>query len=121
MTVYVLQFSAPLGSAKHRASTYIGYADPGRLQERLAEHRAGQGAAITRAAVDRGYSLQLVAAIDGGRDLERRLKNFKNARKAIRWIERQPVRLCPGCCHDLLRPSESLCWLCEASGQAVCQ
>lgn len=118
MTVYVLRFSAPLGSSKHRAQSYIGYCDPGRLHSRLAEHRRGSGAAITRAAVGRGLQIHLVAVIAGGRDLERKLKRFKNVRKAIAWIERQPVHLCPGCCNDLLKPCERLCWLCAAQ-QAV--
>jgi len=89
---------------------YIGYCEPGRITERLAQHRAGQGAKITAAAVERGYTLTLVAAVDGGRALERRLKNYKNVRLAIAWIRRQPLHLCPGCTHNLLRSSERLCW-----------
>jgi predicted GIY-YIG superfamily endonuclease len=113
MTVYILEFSAALGSARHRAKTYIGYCEPGRLHARLAEHRAGQGAKITAAAVERGYTLNLVAVIEGDRKLERRLKNFKNARRAIRWIQERP-HLCPTCCHDLITDTAGYCWLCQA-------
>lgn len=83
--VYILRFSKPLGNAKHSAQFYIGYCEPGRLADRLAEHNAGAGAAITRAAVEKGYSLEVIATFKGDRTLERRLK----ARKATaRIVER---------------------------------
>lgn len=81
--VYILQFSQPLGSPKHQANFYIGYCRDDLLDERLHLHRTGQGAAITRAAVLRGYSLELVATLTGGREEERRLKRQKNCRRIV--------------------------------------
>jgi predicted GIY-YIG superfamily endonuclease len=84
--IYILQFDRPLGNTQHRARYYLGYCEPGRLDQRLAEHRAGIGAAITRAAVERGYSLEVVASFPGDRTLERRLKRRKSHRRIVeRW------------------------------------
>lgn len=84
MAVYMLKISEPLGNEKHQAMYYLGYADDKRLQERVAEHRAGYGAAITRAAIERGYTLELIMVIPKGtRKLERQLKNWKSHRRVL--------------------------------------
>jgi hypothetical protein len=85
--VYLLHFSAPLGNPQNtraQASHYLGWALD--VASRLAEHRAGRGAAITRAAVERGIDFDVVASWPGDRYLERRLKNLKAT-----------PRLCPVC------------------------
>jgi predicted GIY-YIG superfamily endonuclease len=86
-TVYLLHFSAPLDNAENRralASHYIGWAVD--LDSRLRQHRAGRGAAITRAAVERGIAFEVVATWPGDWLLERRLKALKAT-----------PRLCPIC------------------------
>ena len=86
-TVYLLHFSAPLGNPNNPralAAHYIGWAQ--NLDDRLKAHRAGQGCALTRAAVERGISFEVVQTWPGDRRLERCLKNLKAA-----------PRLCPHC------------------------
>jgi hypothetical protein len=116
MTVYMLQFSGALGNEPHSARTYLGYCDDGRLDDRLAEHRAGRGVAITRAAVEKGYSLELVASMPGDRALERWLKNKKDSRAALRWMHKQLI-LCPGCRREVIHVCEGECWYCAIDNQ----
>ena len=49
---YLLHFTEPIGHAKH----YVGSALASRLDERMAEHASGRGAALTREACKRGES-----------------------------------------------------------------
>lgn len=85
--VYILEFTQPLGNERHQAKYYLGWAMD--VEERLEEHEAGHGAAITRAAIERGFGLKLVAIIPGmTRNDERRLKNQKNTRRIVDRIER---------------------------------
>jgi hypothetical protein len=76
--IYCLHFTRPLGNlsnARAQASHYLGWAlDP---ERRNAEHLAGQGAAITRAAVERGIGWELFVLGEGDRHLERLLKQKK--------------------------------------------
>lgn len=81
--VYLLHFDSPVND--HRpARHYLGTARD--LHERLRQHRTGRGAKITAACADRGIGMSLARVWRGGRTLERRLKNRKNAPK-----------LCPIC------------------------
>ena len=83
--VYILKFQQPLGNARHQAKYYMGYCEEGRLDERLKEHRSGKGAAITRAAHERGIAFEVVLRLEGfTRQDERRLKNWKNYRRVIK-------------------------------------
>lgn len=91
--IYILEFSAPLGNERHRARFYLGYCEADRLAERLAEHRAGVGAAITRAAVARGFSLDLVATLPGDRAVERRLKRRKSHRRIVERYRRGTLNI----------------------------
>ena len=117
MTVYMLHFvGGALGSERHSASTYLGYCDDGPLDERLAEHRVGRGAAITRAAVEKGLRLEVVASVPGDRALERWLKNKKNSRAALRWMQKQLI-LCPGCQREVFHAGEGECWYCAIDRQ----
>ena len=85
--IYILEFGAPLGnlSTPHgSARYYIGWCEDWRLEERFNEHRNGLGAAITRAAVERGISLSIVVTMPGNRKDERRLKNQKNTPRIVK-------------------------------------
>ncbi len=91
---YLLHFSAPLGNLKNvraQAQHYIGFAaDDGSgvgLEHRIAEHLAGDGARITKAALANGIAVELVAAWHAPLSFEKRLKARKEA-----------PRLCPVCC-----------------------
>jgi putative endonuclease len=85
--IYLLHFSRPVGnpqSPRGQARHYIGWSlDP---EQRNAEHRAGRGAALTRAAAALGIDWQLFILAEGDRTLERRVKALKAA-----------PRLCPVC------------------------
>lgn len=83
--IYILQFDPPL----HHARFYVGYCDDTRLDQRLIEHQTGNGAAITRAAVERGISLRLVATLPGQRDTERQIKRQKNTPRLVRQLQQQ--------------------------------
>ncbi len=83
--IYLIHFSKPIGSDKKMAQHYIGYAE-GDPAARLALHRAGRGAKITRAAAERGIGLEIVRTWPGDRAVERRLKQRGHAAK-----------LCPVC------------------------
>jgi hypothetical protein len=88
-TLYLLHFSRPLGDPKRprmAARHYLGWTNGVAVDQRLADHRAGRGAAITRAAVGRGIELQLVATWPGTRNDERRAKRSGNF-----------ARRCPTC------------------------
>jgi len=54
-TVYLLHFEPPYRHARH----YLGAVEGVRLAERLAVHRAGRGASLTRAAIAAGCTLTL--------------------------------------------------------------
>jgi len=78
--VYCLEFSDTLGNPRNRrgqAKYYLGFCEDGNVERRLEEHRKGQGASITRAAVQRGMKLSVVFTMPGDRKVERWLKNKK--------------------------------------------
>lgn len=87
MAIYLLKFGVPLGSEKHKAQFYLGYCKSGTVPQRVERHRAGQGAAITRAAFARGIDIQLVGSIPGNRKLERKLKNRKSHARLVGLFE----------------------------------
>lgn len=82
--VYLLHFDSPIAPGKHTAQHYLGYAD--NLNARIEQHRAGTGARLCEVAKERGISFVIARTWEGGRLLERQLKNRKNAPK-----------LCPLC------------------------
>ena len=91
MAVYIIKFSAPLGSdhPKGRAQYYVGYTRMS-IRNRLKVHRAGYGAAITRAAVQKGLTLNIVwTSSKGSRQLEREIKSWKSVRG---WLRAHPQR-----------------------------
>jgi hypothetical protein len=70
----------PRGGAQHYVGTTVN------LDQRLETHRAGKGARMLAAAVERGISFDVVRTWDGGRETEKRIKRLRNA-----------PRLCPAC------------------------
>lgn len=75
--VYLLHFSAPL---RGRFQHYIGQTERD-VEARVAEHRAGRGARITRQAVAAGIGLELARVWEGvPRSFERHLKKRGAAR-----------------------------------------
>jgi predicted GIY-YIG superfamily endonuclease len=87
MTVYLIHFERPLGDLSNprgQAQHYIGFTED--LAARLDAHRKGNGSAIMAAVGREGIGWRLVRTWEGGRDVERALKDRKNAR-----------RLCPIC------------------------
>lgn len=96
--VYLLCLSVPLGNRENpraQASHYIGFAETDRFHARIAEHRAGRGAAITRAAVGRGIAIEVARTWSATMSFE----------KALKALKRAPC-LCPRCCgsRGLRRP-----------------
>lgn len=87
--VYILMFSQPLGNERHRAQFYIGSCHDHLLNDRLAQHRSGKGAAITKAAVERGFTINLVATLPGMREEERRLKRQKNTPRLVKQLRKK--------------------------------
>lgn len=79
--VYILRLEVPLGSDRHSARFYTGWAR--NLDGRIYHHAQGRGAAFTRAAVERGIGFTLVWSMPGTRADERRIKNRKNARRFL--------------------------------------
>jgi predicted GIY-YIG superfamily endonuclease len=85
---YLLHFSKPLGNptnARAQAQHYSGWFED--LEIRVAQHLAGEGAKITRAAVAQGIEISLVATWRAPLSFEKYLKRRKDA-----------PRLCPICC-----------------------
>jgi len=90
-----ITFSRPLGNlanARAQARHYSGWCDDpdgdgAGLERRIAEHLAGRGSKLTRAALAHGIEITLVAAWRAPLAFEKQLKRIKNA-----------PRLCPICC-----------------------
>lgn len=69
-TVYVLHFEPAYYHARH----YVGWSQD--VAARVAEHLAGVGSPLVRAAVAAGVRVYLAATMPGSRRLERRLKRW---------------------------------------------
>lgn len=94
--IYILKFEHKLGNPENRraqAQYYVGSCDDNRLIERLAEHRRGEGACITRACVERGIRLELVAILPGGWEQERAIKAYKNTPKLLERLQRDEQKV----------------------------
>jgi hypothetical protein len=79
--VYLLCIQPAYFHARH----YIGIALDGDVRRRVAEHLAGAGSPLIRAAVAAGRTVDLVLSVPGDRGLERR------------WHNRHGTRVCPRC------------------------
>lgn len=73
--VYMILLDSPIGSEKHTAQTYLGWAGDGDWQRRLGEHRRGEGSRMLAYAASVGIEFHVVAVLEGDRKLERGLKN----------------------------------------------
>jgi predicted GIY-YIG superfamily endonuclease len=70
--VYLIHFDKPYRHAKH----YIGHCEDGKLEQRLARHRKGDGAKLLAVIQKAGIGWKVVRIWpDGDRELERKLKN----------------------------------------------
>jgi hypothetical protein len=87
MAVYIIEFSERL----HHAGYYVGMCGDKRVMERFREHCSGRGAHITRAAVERGISLTLLAVFPGFRDEELKIKQRKNTPRLVEQLRRKGV------------------------------
>jgi len=72
-TIYLLHFEPPYKHARH----YLGIAHD--LDQRIAQHQAGNGARLTQVATNHGCKLILVRTWKGEKTDERKLKNRKNS------------------------------------------
>ena len=92
--VYVIRLAQPLGNPANmraRARFYVGWAlDP---KARLAEHRAGRGAKMLAAAVERGITFRIICTVPGTRRFERKVKDSHNVPQLLRsWRARGIVQ-----------------------------
>lgn len=71
MTLYLLHFSEPLQHARH----YLGFCEAEDPSERVAQHLAGRGSPLVKAAISRGIGVTLAIVLPGDRNFERRVKN----------------------------------------------
>lgn len=91
--IYILKFNSPIGGSKHRAQYYIGWCKDGAVNRRVAQHKRGKVAKITRAVVAAGIDIECVALIPGDKRVERWLKNKKNTRIVVERWKRGKLRL----------------------------
>lgn len=92
--IYILRFRQPLGNPTNRramATYYVGWCKDGQLDRRIKEHRAGLGAAICRAANNRGIDYDVVVSFPGTRETERQIKRRKNTRRFLEQAQRNPL------------------------------
>lgn len=93
IVTYIIEFDTPLGnpdSPRGQAKFYVGSTPKNRLQRRMKEHRKGTGAAITRAAKEKGINWKLIAVVDEGREFEHWLKTvYKNTPKYVAMLRKQ--------------------------------
>lgn len=76
-TVYLLHFDQPYKHARH----YIGWT-AGNLNRRLHQHRNGTGARLLEVITAQGIGFVVARTWDGGRNLERSLKNRGGASRS---------------------------------------
>lgn len=80
MPVYILHIEPPYRHARH----YIGYTTRG-VRDRVAEHIAGRGSPLVRAALDAGHEITVAHVWRcGTRLFERHLKNLKSTNRWCR-------------------------------------
>lgn len=85
--VYILAIEPPLRHAQY----YLGYCQDSGLTKRLQRHKTGSGATLTRAAIQAGRCLRLVAILPhADRSIERSLKNRKNTPRLVKSIMSNP-------------------------------
>jgi len=84
--IYILEYSRNF----YHARFYVGMCANGRLEMRVAEHRAGQGAKINAAAARNGIGMQPVLVFpQGNRSLEILIKRKHNTPRLIAKLRKQ--------------------------------
>ena len=83
--VYLAHFSKALHHARH----YLGFATD--LAQRMAQHRAGNGARLMEVVKQAGIDWKLVRVWQGDRGLERQLKRRKNTPRQLCLVCRGEV------------------------------
>jgi hypothetical protein len=83
-TVYLLHFDRPFGpgggaNGRGTARHYVGWAEAGRLAERLAEHGTPAGSVLMFHVAAAGIGWQLARTWPGDKNLERHLKQMGGA------------------------------------------
>lgn len=83
---YLIRLDKPLGNAKHSAQYYLGSC--ANLKKRFEQHLNGNGAAFTRAAIQKGIPFEIVyvwrtKTKREARQLEIKLKRQKNNRLVL--------------------------------------
>ena len=73
-TVYLIHFNRPHRHARH----YIGFTT--NLDQRITDHLCGMGARLMEVITDEGIEWRVARTWEGDRKLERRLKEWHNAR-----------------------------------------
>ena len=99
-TIYVLHFDppyrAPIGSTGRfkTAGHYVGSC-AGAVDERVAEHLAGRGSPLVRAAIAAGSVVTIVATFPGGRSEERLIKRSHHRERWCPRCTRRPRTAAP--------------------------
>ena len=78
MIVYLIHLDKPV-NPNFPAQHYLGWTV--NLKNRINQHRTNQGAAILRAANQRGIAWEVVATWEGGRGLEVQFKRGRNHKR----------------------------------------
>jgi len=94
--VYVLKLDQPLGNEKHYAQFYVGWSkNEYTLAKRIEHHMQGRGSKFTQAAIAKGYNVEVVLTMEGGKDVERKIKNQHNTKRFVeRELKRRESTLC---------------------------
>lgn len=71
--IYILHFDEPYYHARH----YVGFCEEGNLDQRLSQHRGGQGSPLMLAVESAGIRWSVALTAPGGRDFERTIKRAK--------------------------------------------
>lgn len=87
--LYIIRFQSKLGNPNNpraQAQYYIGHCAEDRLGDRYFLHIKGAGAAITKACVERGIPMEVIAILPGGTRHDERM--LKRRKYAPRFVER---------------------------------
>lgn len=91
--LYLLHFEPPVGRAQH----YLGFTTPEGFKDRMTRHARGQGATLTRKAVEKGCKIYLARTFpDYDKSVERKLKQAGHMKQQ-----------CPLCCPILAKLREA--------------
>lgn len=94
LMIYIIELDEPIGNRDNchgSARYYIGYCDDDHLEQRIAQHRSGQGARMLAACNERGIEYNVILILPGDRTEERRLKNQKNTPRLVRKLKGSTV------------------------------